>query len=179
MLKILFFYFFCSIFIVIHAANVGSETGYKIPRFVSLKSDDSNLRIGSSKNYPIILKYKLADMPIEIIEEYKNWRKVKDHKGNQGWLHKSLIKGDRFAIILPIYDASIQIHNKPMGKFIGKIGKNNIVKLNTCFDNWCSISFQNKKGWVTKNNLWGVYQDEEINVPFYQPLKSLIWKIKF
>ena len=37
----------------------GTETGYNIPRYVSLKSDNVNLRIGPSKNYPIILKYQM------------------------------------------------------------------------------------------------------------------------
>ena len=79
--------------------EIGSSTGYKIPRFVSIKSDEANLRIGSSKNYPIILQYKIKDMPVEIIDEYENWRKIIDIEGNQGWMHKSLLKGNRFAII--------------------------------------------------------------------------------
>ena len=62
----------------LYANNIGEVTGYKIPRFVSLKSDDVNLRIGSSTNYPITLKYIIKNMPIEITEEYEMWRKVRD-----------------------------------------------------------------------------------------------------
>ena len=37
------------------AENIGSDSGYKVPRFVTLKSDKVNLRVGSSTNYPIKL----------------------------------------------------------------------------------------------------------------------------
>ena len=111
----------------VEAINIRSERGYKIPRFVSLKSDDVNLRIGASTNYPIILKYITKNLPIKILEEHGSWRKIIYIKKNQGWIHKSLLKGDRYGIINRAYDANLQIFNKPKGNKIGEIGKNNIV----------------------------------------------------
>ena len=73
-------------------AKTGSITGLEIPRFVSLKSNDVNLRVGPSINYPIRLKYISQNLPVEIIDEFDVWRKTRDHEGNIGWLHKSLIK---------------------------------------------------------------------------------------
>ena len=172
-------FFICFISFNLHANDIGLETGYKIPRFVSLKSNDVNLRIGSSTNYPIVLKYIIKNLPVEIIDEYDQWRKIIDIEGNYGWVHKNLIQGERFAIIKQSYNEALQIKNKPQGKVIGTIGKNNIVKINKCFLDWCSISYEDKKGWVKKNNLWGVYKYEKINIPFYQPLINQIWKINF
>ena len=86
------------IFILCFSFNLygktGSVTGLDIPRFVSLKSDDANIRVGPSVNYPIKLKYVFQNLPLEIIDEFDVWRKSKDHEGNIGWIHKSLIKGD-------------------------------------------------------------------------------------
>ena len=82
------------------AKNFGSVTGYKIPRFVSLKSNDSNLRVGPSENYPIKLKYIQENLPLEIIDEHQTWRQISDIEGNIGWVHNSLIKGDRYAIVV-------------------------------------------------------------------------------
>ena len=179
MIKIFFVYFFYFASFNLHAVDTGSETGFKIPRFVSLKSNDVNLRKGSSTNYPIVLKYTKKNLPIEIIEEYDQWRKTIDLEGNQGWIHKNLIKGDRFAITNQNYISPLHIKNNPQGKVIGTIGKNNIVKINKCFLNWCSISYENKHGWVEKINLWGVYKYEKFNIPFYQPLINQLWKINF
>ena len=179
MIKILLIFYFYFFAFNLYADDVGTETGYKIPRFVALKSNDVNLRIGSSVNYPIALKYIIKNLPVEIIDEYDQWRKITDIEGNQGWIHKNLLKGERFAVINQNYNSPLQLKNKPEGRVIGTIGKRNIVKIKKCLLNWCSISHENKNGWVEKNNLWGVYKYEKFNIPFYQPLINQLWKINF
>ncbi len=161
----------------VYAETLGKETGLKIPRFVSIKSDNSNLRVGPSKNYPIKLKYIVANIPVEVIDEYKNWRKINDYEGNKGWIHKSLIKGKRFAIVDTRYVEDLQVFNKPKGNNIGKIGKRNILEIDTCLKNWCKIKYKKNKGWINKMNLWGIYEKENINIPFYQPMINLIWEM--
>ena len=177
MLKILFILLISISAFSLSAKNLGSETKLKIPRFVSLKSENSNLRIGPSINYPIKLNYVIANIPIEVVDEYKDWRKINDYEGNIGWLHKSLIKGDRFAIVSTPYQESAQVFNKPKGETIGKIGKKNILKINRCLKDWCQIKYDHHKGWVNKLNLWGVYGSEIFHIPFYQPIINQLWKI--
>ena len=93
-----------SIFIVLifltksYANNVGIETGFELPRYASLKLNESNLRVGPSTNYPILIKYIKKDIPVKIIDEYKDWRKIIDSQSNTGWLHKRLIKGEESKI---------------------------------------------------------------------------------
>ena len=173
-----FIFLIISIFFFTSNTNAyESSTGLKLPRYVSLKSNDSNLRIGSGLNYPIKIKYKIANMPIEIIDEYEDWRKINDFYGHQGWLHKSLIKGYRYAIINTSYKEAAQIYNKPKGIVIGKIGNRNIIKINKCTISWCHISLNKNKGWINKINLWGVYSKEELNLSFYHFVTTLYWKI--
>ena len=154
--------------------KLGTVTGYKIPRFVSLKSDNVNLRIGSSINYPIVLNYITMNLPIEIIDEYKFWRKTKDIDGNIGWIHKNLIKGDRYVI----FNKKALAYNMPEGSVMGEIGVNNLGKLNKCLLNWCLIKIENKKFWILKETIWGVYENEIFNRPLYQPLINYYWRIK-
>ena len=157
--------------------KTGSETGLEIPRFVSLKSNDVNLRVGPSINYPISLKYVSQNLPIEIIDEFDLWRKIRDHEGNTGWLHKSLIKGDRYILTYNKIAKDINLFSRPNGKIIGVIKKNNILDLNNCILNWCKVSKKNIKGWILKKNIWGVYESEIYNMKFYQPLINQYWKI--
>ncbi len=174
--SILFFLFFCLLFNASYSNEIGQVTGYKIPRFVSLKSDDVNLRIGSSTNYPIIVKYVTKNIPVEITDEYERWRKIRDMQGNEGWIHGDLLKGDRFVIIIKNNKSIIHMYSKPDGVPIGEIGESNIAKIKVCLEKWCKIKFESHKGWVNKKNLWGVYEKEEVNIPFYQPIINLIWK---
>ena len=131
-------------------AKIGEETGLEIPRYVSLKSNDANIRVGPSKNYPIVIKYINKNYPLKIIDEYKDWRKVEDFKKNIGWIHKSLISGLRTGIILPIDQNYIEVFNTVSGNVIGKIGYGNIVYLEKCKIEWCLVSKDNFKGWVNK-----------------------------
>ena len=158
-------------------AEMGSVTRLEIPRFVSLKSNDVNLRVGPSVNYPIELKYIQKNYPIEIIDEFDVWRKTKDHEGNVGWLHKSLIKGERYILTGVILDNDVNIFNRPNGKVIGIVKNNNILKLNKCLKKWCNITKDNLNGWVNKKNIWGVYDKETYNISFYQPIITNYWKI--
>ena len=155
-------------------ANKGPVTNLDMPRFVSLKSNDVNLRIGPSINYPIELKYVQINLPVEIIDEFDVWRKIRDHQDNKGWLHKSLIKGDRFVLTT---NNTKKVYNRPNGKVIGEAESNNILSLESCLINWCFISNTNIEGWISKDYLWGAYRNEIYNKSFYQTIINQYWNI--
>jgi len=160
----------------VNATAIGSSTGLKLPRFVSTKSNESNLRIGAHKDYPIILTYNIKNIPLEIVDEYEIWRKIIDINGNQGWMHESLLKGNRYGIIKTFHDQPAQIYNKPRGITIGTIGNRNIIKIKKCLNLWCFISYNKFRGWINKKNIWGVYDEEKFNIPFYHFFINLFWE---
>ena len=121
-------------------AEIGKETGLEIPRFVSLKSNDANIRVGPSKNYPIEIKYIKKNYPLKVLEEYEEWRKVEDFKNNIGWIHKSLISGNRTGIVLSKDNKNIELLNTLGGNVIGEIGRENIINLEKCKIDWCLVS---------------------------------------
>ena len=128
------------IFSQVSNADIGKETGLEIPRYVSLKSDDANIRVGPSKNYPIEIKYIKKNYPLKVLEEYEEWRKLEDFNKNIGWIHKSLISGIRTGIVLSNYNKNIKLLNTLDGNVIGEIGYGNIVFLEKCKIDWCLIS---------------------------------------
>ena len=156
-------------------ADLGTETGLEIPRYVSLKSNDANIRVGASKNYPIVIKYIQRNYPLKITEEYQEWRKVEDFKKNIGWIHKSLISGTRTGVILS-NDNNIELLNIVGGKVIGKIGHGNIVFIKKCKIDWCFIEMNSFKGWINKKYIWGVKEDEIIEINFLQIFEDLYWQ---
>ena len=158
-------------------AGTGLVTGFELPRFVSLKSNDVNLRVGPSINYPIELKYIQKNLPVEIIDEFDVWRKIQDHENNKGWIHKSLIKGERFILTINKNGNVKNIYNRPNGKIVGMIKSNNIINLENCLIDWCYISHIDISGWISKDSIWGVYEDEIYNQNFYQPIINQYWKI--
>ena len=157
-------------------AEIGKVTGLEIPRYISLKSDDANIRVGPNKNYPITIKYIKKNYPLKVLEEYEDWRKVEDFQKNFGWIHKSLISGTRTGIVLSNDNKAIKLLNTLNGNVIGEIGKGNIVFLEKCKIDWCLVSSGNYKGWIDKKHIWGVKEKEIIKINFFQGFEDLYWK---
>ncbi len=137
------------------ADGVGVETGFPIPRFVSTKSDASNVRTGPGTKYPI--RFTLTTQaPLQIIDEYGNWRHIRDWQGEQGWVHKSLLTGRKKAIVTTL---KANIHkNKTTDSPIVAIGeKNYILSITECTKLWCKVEVPSPKvtGYILKENIWG------------------------
>ena len=164
------------IFSQVSNANIGKETGLEIPRYVSLKSDDANIRVGPSKNYPIEIKYIKKNYPLKVLDEYEEWRKVEDFNRNIGWIHKSLISGIRTGIVLSNDNKNIKLLNTLDGDVIGEIGNGNIVFLEKCKIDWCLVSLDDYEGWMNKNYIWGVKEKEIIKISIFQRFEDLYWK---
>tara|TARA_A100001011_G_C13920921_1_gene679106 strand:+ start:107 stop:667 length:561 start_codon:yes stop_codon:yes gene_type:complete len=157
-------------------AEIGKETGFEIPRYISLKSNDANIRVGPSINYPIAIKFIVKNYPLKIIEEYNDWRKVEDFNNKVGWVHKSLLSGKRTGIVLSNNNNFVEVSNTNNGSIIGKLGKGNVVNIIKCKIKWCLISFDNYKGWINKDNIWGLKKNEVININYFQIFEDIYWK---
>ena len=164
------------IFCQVSNANVGKETGLEIPRYVSLKSDDANIRVGPSKNYPIVIKYIKKNYPLKVLEEYEEWRKVEDLNKNIGWIHKSLISGFRTGIVISNDNKNIKLLNTLGGNVVGEIGNGNIVFLEKCKIDKCLVSSGYFKGWMDKKYIWGVKEKEIIKISIFQKFEDLYWR---
>ena len=124
--------------------------------FLTLRNDKVNLRQGPSFEYPIKLFYKKKFLPVLVQEKFENFRKIRDHENNTGWIHVSQLSKKKAAIVIDdeaYIFSSNTIYSKPLA--ISKNGKLLLVK--KCKKNWCKISSKNIKGWIKKESLWGLY----------------------
>ena len=145
-----------------NASNPFRSTAYPLPRFVSVASNEANVRSGPGKKYPIQWVFKRRNLPVEITLEFDHWRKVKDHDGQEAWMHKSLLSGKRFAMIATQDTAPMYKKPSENERKIALMEPDVIAKILTCNSTWCRIEASGYKGWVQKENLWGVYPDELI-----------------
>ena len=162
------------------AQTVGAS-GLPLPRFVSLKSKRVNMRIGPGRDYQVQWLYIRKNLPMEIIQEYGNWRKVRDPNGVEGWILHSLLSGSRAAIIAPwdmnpdekpamrVAPPTINMYkSKSKGAdVIARLEAGSLAKIMNCRNDWCrllvAIDRDNQiSGYVSQTMLWGVYPDEKI-----------------
>ena len=174
-MKLILFLLLILFFSKSNALELGEVTGLKVPRYVSIKSNDANIRVGPSINYPIKLKYINENYPLKVVAEHEDWRKVEDVKKNFGWIHKSLISGKRTGIVIKTDNNLINVYNTVDGYRVGQIGVGNIINIKKCKINWCYITKNKQKGWVVKDNIWGIEEDEILNINFYQRFIDYYW----
>jgi SH3-like domain-containing protein len=131
--------------------NVYSNDEY----FRTLRNDKVNLRQGPSFDYPIKIFYKKKFLPVLIQERSDNFRKIRDHENNTGWVHISQLSKKKAAIIID--DNSILFNNSTIySNPVAILKKGRLVKINKCKNRWCKIKTDEFKGWVKKENLWGL-----------------------
>ena len=140
-----------------------NSSGLEIPRFVSLRSDKVFVRSGPALRYPIKWVYKREGLPVEIIQEFDTWRKIRDYDGEEGWIHQSLLSGRRSAIISS--DVKTFMFKKPKSdaKKLALIEKGGVLSVEKCIPLWCKGKISGFSGWVERKSLWGVYDTEKFD----------------
>ena len=142
------------------------ETGLALPRMASLRSNMINARSGPGARYPISWVYRQKYAPVEIVAEFELWRKIKDWKGSESWVHKSMLIGKRSVKLITPGESNI--YNAPdyNSKVIARAEEEvvGLVKKCPAGRDFCLINFDNSiEGWVPKSNLFGIYPNEVID----------------
>jgi SH3-like domain-containing protein len=122
--------------------------------FLTLRNDMVNLRQGPSFEHPIKIFYKKKYLPVLVQDKSENFRKIRDHENNTGWIHLSQLSKKKSAIVIEkklIVFSSPTIYSKPL--VILEQGKMCLIK--KCKDEWCNIKLKRYTGWVKKESLWG------------------------
>jgi SH3-like domain-containing protein len=140
-------------------------SGLPLPRFVSLKSGRVNSRIGPGVNYAVDWLYLKPGLPMEIIQEYDNWRRVRDPDGAEGWVNQSLLSGRRTAIAAPWQkgkNAKINLLADPdaNSRTLAIVEPGVIGTIRSCNGEWCEVTFGDHTGWIEQSLVWGAYPGE-------------------
>lgn len=135
-----------------------TPSGQQVPRFVSLRVDVANGRSGPSSQHPIAWRYTRAGLPMEVIAETPDWRRVRDPDGEVTWMHRSILSGRRSVYTLEETPMHARDNGDSPVEAIAEPGV--ILSLERCRTGWCRVEAQGYRGWVRTSTLWGVYPEE-------------------
>ena len=144
------------------AQTVGEVTKMPIPRFVSLRGDVVYARTGPGTRYPIKWVYKRQGLPVEIVQEFDTWRKIRDIDGEEAWVHQSLLSGNRYAFVKSKNTLPIHRNNTDESRAIALVENGAMMRVSTCANAWCKVEAKGFKGWIPSVSLWGIYEGERI-----------------
>ena len=144
----------------------GPVSGLPIPRFVSLKSDRTNVRGGPNKDQDVRWVYTRAGMPVEITAEFENWRRIRDWEGAEGWVYHSLLSGRRTAVIVPAKkDDLVPLYQDadPTSAVMARLQAGVLAQIKNCDGHWCEITGKSFSGYIVQERLWGDYPNEKVD----------------
>ena len=148
------------------AVEPSGKAALPVPRFVSLKSDKVNVRRGPSTDQAIVWVFSRAGLPVEVIAESDNWRRVRDSEGADGWVFHSLLSARRTVLVAPWSksDESVPLYSSRStnSRAVAALQAGVLGNVMSCDGEWCKLSVDDYSGYVQQDKLWGVYKGEEV-----------------
>lgn len=144
------------------AQTIGESSGLPLPRFVSLRSDTVYARTGPGTRYPVKWVYQKENLPVEVIQEFDTWRKVRDIDSEEAWIHQSLLSGRRYGIIAEGQAIPLLRRDFEESSAVALIETGMVTRLEWCREGWCRVDAKGFEGFIHSDSLWGVYEGERI-----------------
>lgn len=133
-----------------------------VPRFASIKADEANVRVGPGTQYPLKWTYVVPGVPVEIIAEWDNWRKIRDWEGQEGWVHTAMLSPKR-TIIVTGEKRTLYRRADAASPPVVRLRPGIIADVEDCIKGWCRIEVRNYRGWLKRSDFWGVGPDETLD----------------
>lgn len=147
-------------------------TGLPLPRFVSLKSDRVQVRQGPGTDHKVLWVFSRVGLPVEIMQEFENWRQIRDQDGSVGWVAHALLSARRTAVVLAwaagqqakgtTRTVPLHVEASTSANSIALLEPGVVCDIRNCDGRWCNVSVGDYRGYIEQAKLWGVYPGEAI-----------------
>lgn len=149
-----------------------NPSGLPLPRFASTRSEPINVRVGPGTKYDVAWTFVKSGLPVEIVQEFDTWRKIRDVDGAEGWVHQNLLSGTRAGYATPLVangEIALRSNQSDDAGLRARLGAGFKVTVQACDGIWCEVTAADQdenqrsssySGFVHQEELWGVYPGE-------------------
>ena len=137
------------------SAERATPSGYPVPRYVTLKFDRVNARSGPGNDHRLLWVYQVKGLPVQVVAETAEWRRVCDPSGKLAWVHRRVTDGRRAVINLQPRPAPLYARPKPGAAAEAYLNSRALAQLDKCEKGWCRVKAPGARGWVREGALWG------------------------
>jgi SH3-like domain-containing protein len=138
-----------------------TPSGLPVPRYVSLKFGEVNARAGPGDDYRLLWTYRARGLPLQVIAETSNWRRVCDPEGAVAWVHQRTVDTRRTVMRVRPDPAPIRRRPDARAGVVAELAGRTVASLDMCRDGWCRVAAGGVKGWTPAAGLWGVDQRQQ------------------
>jgi len=135
--------------------NHPGPSGLPVPRYVSLKFDKVNARAGPGDDYPLKWVYKVKGLPLQVVAETDEWRRVCDSEGGLSWVHRRTTDARRTVIRTQAQDLVLRAKPDDSAAGAAVLVAHAMADLQDCKGDWCRVSAGHAKGWIHADAVWG------------------------
>ena len=148
-------------FALLPAAAAAADTA-KPPYWASISAVEAKLRTGPARTYPAPWLYRRQGLPVHVLARYKEWRKIEDPDGAQGWMQANLLSATRTAIVRGT-EAATMLDRPATGAALRFRAAPGVVgRVSHCADGWCQLDVKGRDGFVATGALWGLEAGETL-----------------
>ena len=143
-------------------APAAGDGAHKPPYWASIGVGQARMRTGPARTYPASWLYRRADLPVRVVATFKEWRKVEDPDGTQGWMQGNLLRDTRTAVVRST--ASIAMLDRPAAgaTLRWRAAPGVVGRVTQCGNGWCRLDVNGQAGFVETAGLWGVDPTETL-----------------
>ena len=143
-------------------APLGADTRQPLPYYASINAARARMRTGPARTYPASWLYQRPDLPVRVIAVFKEWRKVEDPDGAQGWMQANLIGAARTAIVHAREPVAMLDRPAPGAKLMWRAAPGVVGRISHCGGGWCRLDVKGQAAFVAVDGLWGVEAGETV-----------------
>lgn len=129
--------------------------------FASLRAEKVNLRSGPSADFPIQWVYVRRGLPVEVVASFDIWRKIRDSEGTEGWVNQQMLTGHRSVLVSGAV-RDLRRDPKPDADITAKLEVGVVAAISKCDPTWCEVKAGGYKGWLMRDEVWGLEPGEVI-----------------
>ena len=145
------------------AADVAAQTKRAVPYWASIGAGRARMRTGPARTYPASWLYQRADLPVRVIQVYKEWRKVQDPDGTEGWMQGNLLRETRTAIVRGNEPVAMRAQPSTGATLAWRAAPGVVGRISDCAGTgWCRFDVEGRTGYIETERLWGVEQSEMV-----------------
>ena len=144
------------------AADAPAQTKRAVPYWASIGAGKARMRTGPARTYPATWLYQRVDLPVRVVAVYKEWRKVQDPDGTEGWMQANLLRDTRTAVVRAGEPIAMRERPAAGARLQWRAAPGVVGRLSQCAGVWCRFDVKGQAGYVETTGLWGVEPGEAL-----------------
>jgi SH3-like domain-containing protein len=137
------------------ASRCKTKSGFPVPRFVSLKSGEVNARNGPGEDHRILWTWRVRNLPLLVVAESREWRKVRDPQGGTAWVKAQMVDSGRSVMRVRSGDLPLLAEPKPGAKVVAYLRSGAVALQLKNAKGWSRLQAGGEKGWAPEGEVWG------------------------